>query len=409
MLWLIEHYRGGQGQLNYPLLLRIKGPLDHARLQAAVDRLIARHEALRTTFARRRGLLTQLIHLPEPAVITTSRVEPATQAALWQLVQAEIGTPIDPRSGPVRVTLWTLNPAEHLLCFNAHHLVTDAWSCRIVVEELALALGGAPELPRLGWQYRHFVHWQRRKSAAVRQQADASYWQLRLDGARAPALSGQAPGAQPGEPPRPGSRSVELDIDATAFAALRRLAQAEQTTPFAVLLSVYYALLHRESGDDDLAVASPFANRTRPEVMRTVGFFANLLVLRTTVRRGATFLDVLRGTRDTVSGALDHQAFAHFLPPAGEQPAARNVEDFIFQMLPELPPPMAAGDLEVEVLPPTVASRFDLELSVLPRRGGLRALFQFSPHRIDEALADRLAAGYAELITAVAAGGDCAI
>jgi non-ribosomal peptide synthetase component F len=251
------------------------------------------------------------------------------------------------------------------------------------------------------------VQWQRRKTTAGRQENDRDYWRQRLDGARAPDLEVRP---QTGQAPRPGSKSLQLDIDHEAWTAVRELARAEQTTPFGVLLSIYYAVIHRESGDADLSVASPFANRTRPEVMRTVGFFANLLVLRTRIQPGSTFLDLLHSTRSTVSEALAHQGFAHFLPPADEGGSGpRNIEDVIFQMLPELPAPITAGGLEIEVLPPMVASRFDLELSVLPWQGGLRALFQYAPERLGDAVADRLAAGCAEMVRRVRTGADCAI
>jgi len=399
MLWLIEHYRGGHGRLNYPLLLRIRGELDPGALQSAVDQLVVRHEGLRTTFVRRRGLLTAQVHHPSPVPIRLVRPASPSPDVLWQSIHEEIHTSIDPKSAPLRVTLWSPAATDHIACINAHHLVTDAWSCRVLVDELAALLGGERNLPRPGWQYRHFVHWQRRKTTLARQELDREYWQRQLAGARGPALPWLA-GAEPSS--RPVNKTREVDVGTATWDRVRELARSEQTTPFAVLLSIYYAALYRESGDADLAVASPFANRTRPEVMGTVGFFANLLVLRCRIPREGTFLSLLRQARTTTAEALAHQGFTHFVPPAADGTGAGNVQDIIFQMLPGLPPPLTAGSLRIEVLPPVVASRFDLEMSVISRPGGLRVLFQYAPHRIEDPLADRLASSTSEMLRRLA-------
>jgi hypothetical protein len=403
MLWLIERYEGAHGRLNYPLLLRLRGPLDRAQLQCAVDLLVSRHETLRTTFGRRQGMLTQFIHEPVPVSVTLApRAE--SDAALREVIAGEIATPIDARTAPVRVTLWPVTPQEHILCLNAHHLVTDAWSCRILVEELLLLLGNGTGLPRPGWQYRHFVQWQRRKTTAERLREDRAYWQRQLTGATGPRLPTRSSGAVAA---RAGSRSIETGVDRACWERLRELASAERTTPFTVLLSLYYLLLYRESGSTDLSVSSPFANRTRPEVMRTVGLFANMLVLRTQFQPGSSLTELLRRTRTTVSEALTHQAYPHFLPEAS--PSAENgthVKDIVLQLLPELPPRVTVAGLEVEVIPPTVASRFDLELSAVAHEDGLRLLFQYSPGRMDDSLVRRLSDGAAELLHQLTEAGD---
>jgi hypothetical protein len=413
MLWLIERYSGSHGQLNYPLLLRLRGPVDRTDLQLALDTLVARHETLRTTFARRQGLLTQLVHEPQPVPISTVAVEPRSAPGLRQRIVEEIATPIDPARCSIRITLWTLGPVEHVLCINAHHLVTDAWSCRILVEELLLLLAGAQPLPRLGWQYRHYVQWQQRQATAERLKADRDYWQRRLDGAQPPALRpvSPRPAGPRGAARQAAESTIEFDISPKTWQGLQQLAKTEHTTPFVVLLSIYYLLIRRETQDTDLSLCSPFANRTRTEVMRTVGFFVNMLILRTGVRPGSTFTDLLRSASCTVAEALEHQGFPYFLPPGQTRQAdARRVEDFVFQMLPGLPPAAVVGDIEIEVLPPMVASRFDLELTVIQRQGnGLRAVLQYAPDQIDQALAERVATGCGELAATVTARPDLII
>jgi hypothetical protein len=404
ILWLLHHFRGGHGELNYPLLLHVRGPVNEERLQRAVNALVERHEALRTTFGRSHGLLMQLIHAPEPLPISIIRLEPASGSRLQQAIRAETGNPIDPTTTPMRLTLWSLGPDEHVLCINTHHLVTDAWSCRIVFNEFLLLLSGQEDLPAQGWQYRHFVQWQRRRSTIERQKADREYWNLQLTGVKAPALPSRAGPVREEDASR--TMTAQLDVESGDWACIRRIARAEQATPFIVLLSIYYLLLYHETRDTDLAVCSPFANRARPEVMRTVGFFVNMLILRTALAAGSTFTQLIRSTQATVSAALAHQGFAHFLPSTGPRPAADRVENVVFQMLPALPPPARIGDMEINVLPPSVDSRFDLEFCVLPHESGGRILVQSSAGQLDNALSQRLLSGFTSIMERLASGSD---
>jgi len=393
MLWLMNHYRGGDGRLNYPLLLRIRGPLRLPRLHRALDLLVERHETLRTTFARRRGLLTQQVRAPEPVAVRTVQLPSGAEEELRRLVRQEVETPIDPTVSPVRVTLWRLGAEDHLLCLNAHHLVTDAWSSRLLTDELVHVLGeqGSP-LPRVRWQYRHFTQWQRRQSTAERLRADREYWLRRLDGVVPLGLSRVAgsPGPRPG-----GNRTIRLDLDPATAGRVREIARAERATPFTVLLALYYLALHQETGCRDLSVTAPFASRSRPETAQTVGLFANLVILRTQLGPDLALADLIERTKLTVTEALAHQEFPYYLLPlndGGTRPD--RFDDVVFQMLPELPPPISLGDLDVEVVPPEITGRFDLELVVLPHRDGFRALVQYASDRFADDVALRLASRY---------------
>jgi hypothetical protein len=399
MLWLVGRYRGERGQLNYPLLLRLRGPLDLDALQRALDQLAARHEALRTTFARRRGLLTQLVHAPGPVPVTRIALAPESPARQLEAIRQELSTSIDPVRSPVRVTLWRLDDHHHVLGLNAHHLVTDAWSCRILTEELLHLLGGAAELPRVPWQYRHFVRWQHRSSTAAQLRTAGEYWRRQLDGVSPPELSGGPGGTPAGAPPAgggaPAGGTISLDIPDPAAGRVREIAREGRSTPFAVLLAIYYLTLHEQCGQLDLCVAAPFANRLRPETAGTVGLFANLVMLRTRLTSGIGFAEVLRRTRGTVTQAIAHQEFPYYqLPLAGAQGRVDRLDDVVFQMLPPLPPPVRLADLEVEVVPPELETRFDLELAVVPHRGGYRVRLQYARQRISDRVADQLAGRY---------------
>jgi hypothetical protein len=402
MLWLVDHHRGEQGALNYPVLVRVRGPLQAAGLAAALEQVAARHETLRTTFARRRGLLTQLIH--EPAAVPVAECDLAHAhdpgAALRRALAEEVGERIDPAAAPLRVTLWRLAPDDHVACLNLHHLVTDAWSCGILLDDLLQALRGGAALPRVAWQYRHYVRWQRGQLAADRLRPHRDYWRARLADLQFSAL----PLGDQVMAGLAGSGTARAVIGSAAVAGLRRLARDHQTTLFTVMLSAYYALLHRITGGTDVAIASLFANRTRSEIMRTVGFFANLVILRTRFERGATFASLLGRAHATVAEARSHQHYPYYLLSQNELRAGtRRADEVVFQMLPEIPAPAVIGAMEVEVLLAEVASRFDLELAVVPRGDSLDVLLQHSRGRVDGAWAAGFVAAYASLAADVAA------
>jgi hypothetical protein len=394
MVWLIGHYRGDRGRLNYPLFLRLRGPLDTTAARRAVDLLVARHEALRTTFARRRGLLTQLVHAPGPVPVAEIDLPPDRVA---DEARREAANSIDPSRSPIRVTLWRVAERDHLLCLNAHHLVTDAWSCRLLTDELLQLLGDAGPLPRVPWQYRHFVRWQRRGSTAARMAAAGEYWRGRLAGVRRPDVwRADRPAGQS----RAGTRTISIGIGRPAAEQVLQIARRERMTPFTVLLAAYYRALYRVTGQTDLCVAAPFANRIRPETARTVGLFANLVMLRTRIDADLAFADLLRRTASTVTEAVAHQDFPYFLLPS-DAPGARadRLDDVVFQMVPELPEPFSVGDLQVEVVPPELDSRFGLELVVVPHPNGFDVRLQYAEDRVDGDLAGRLAGEYAALVS----------
>ena len=395
MIWLMDRYQGGtDGRLNYPLLVRIRGPLDAGTLERSVEALVARHESLRTTFARRRGLLTQVVAAPGPLPVRTVELAAGAEDELARQLRAEVRDPVDPARAPLRVTVWTLGVDDRLLCLNAHHLVTDAWSSRVLTQELAQLLGrpGGP-LPRVAWQYRHFVAWQRRASTMRRLEADRDYWQQRLAGSVPSGLARAVP-APAGDG---SSRTVRLELDGTAE-RVRGLARAEGTTPFAVLLALFYLALHQETGGRDLSVTAPFAGRTRPETAGTVGMFANMVVLRVALEPGTGFRELLRRTARAVTEAHAHQEYPFsMLPAAGGPERPDRFDDVVFQMLPELPAPERCGELELTVVPPEIASRFDLELVVVPGPDGFHARLQHAVDRVPAEVVDRLAARYQAL------------
>lgn len=411
LLWFMEHYRGRAGVLNCPLLLRLRGRLDMSILQETMDRLTARHEALRTTFTGRGSRLTQVINDPGPVSIGLVDVsdEPDTDLALQRRVAAELRTQIDPTIWPVRVTLWRIGPDDHVICFNMHHLVADGWSCGVIFQEILrlydwLAGGGSP-LPAIGWQYSQFVAWQTEALQSETFRTHRDYWRRELKGVIFPSLPSGS--VRAGD----GAHAIGrdgVDLGPSVAAALRAAARARRTTIFTVMLSIYYSLLLRLAGDNDLAIASVFANRLRPELQHTVGALAHLIVLRARLRRAGTFGDVLREAHATVAGAFLHQDVPyHMIGGVELDPASNRAEDLVFQMVAKPLSRARVGGLDVQALEVDgMGQRFGFECAVFPIDDRFTVAVSYNESRIDPAFAREFVSQYSLIASQVAANPD---
>ncbi|MEY9928671.1 hypothetical protein ABH926_003310 [Catenulispora sp. GP43] len=402
LLWVLERFRGEQGAANVPIVLRLRGPLDHGLLAEGLSALTARHESLRTTVSGRGRRLAQHVHpapeaAPMPVVDLTTTVEHA--------VLAEIGEPIDVQKWPTRTTLWRLDDQDHVLCFNMHHAATDGWSCGLVLRDLSLLTdAGRPPLPELGWQYSDFCAWQDDWLRGERAKAAHEYWERQLTGAESPGVPLRPTPA--GTPRVDGS--VSADISAQTVAALQRVARARRTTLPTVMLALYYAVLHRATGEDDLAVASFMANRGDARAQETVGLLANMLVLRTRLGRESGFDDLVRRAHDTVMAAYVHQGLPYqLLPAAAFQEADRRADDVMFQMIPQQDVPRTvAGAAAEAVVVDNLGTRFEAEFQLYQRFGAIRAVFFFNAARLERRWAADLLADYVALAARAAAGRD---
>lgn len=368
LLWFLDRYRGADGALNVPLVCEIDGPLDVARLTAALMVLGGRHEALRTRCRRSGRHLVQDIW---PVVdLTPDRVDGTTMswAEVAERVTAECRTPI-PVDGPlVRVRLWRCSTVRHVLVITMHHLICDTWSTMVLLEELAVCYRtpGAPDasgLPPVGWQYRHFAAWQDRQLAADRTRASRAWWRDRLAGATAPPLL-----LRPDPPAEAQQRSTGSRLSSGSRRRVAEVAAQHSTTSFGVLLACYYALLRQISGTDDVTVSSVFANRDRPETERTVGFVANLLLLRADLSHCDTLADVVAASRDVLARAVAEQNLpAHLMTTTAAPRGRLRVDDVVLQLLAEpLERTWDAGPVRFAGQRPDVAGRFRLELALMP-------------------------------------------
>lgn len=407
LLWFLDRYRGQTGALNCPMLCRLRGDADERALQDAIDMLAARHESLRTTFAGAGRQLTQLIHEPGPVPVRWAdlRANADPSAALDAELNADLRTPVNPRTAAARVTVWRVGAAEWVVALTMHHMVTDTWSCDVLFQDLAACYAavtgaGGPPLAAVGWQYAQFAAWQERQLRSDAFRRHAAYWQRQLAGMKPPALPIDG-ASSAGQARRSGAYGT---VPGPCGAALRDLAHAEHTTAFTVLLAAYQAMLYRMTGDDDIAVATLFTNRVRPEVQRTVGFVANMVMLRTVLPAQATFTGLVRRTRQTAIEAFAHQELAYHLVAqgGGDRPGRLRPDDVVFQLLPEpLDTTIEAGGVTFEGIVPDVPGRFDFELALMPRGGGYAVKLYYTADRVAARWAEEFVAGYVAVADAV--------
>ena len=296
--------------------LRLKGELDVAALKASFEALVARHESLRTVFrGREDGQVKQVIldenHLPfEETNLSTTAAAERTQKIQALAVRLH-QRPFDLACGPLlRVGLIREAADECLLVVVMHHIISDGWSMRIIVDEFvaqyrARVQGEAPELATLPIQYADYAAWQHQWLEAGEKDRQLAYWQTQL-GSEHPVL--QLPTDYPRRTDgRYTAAHHGITLPSELVSHLRERAREEGATLFMVLLTGLQTLLHRYSGQDDIRVGVPIANRHRVETEGVVGFFVNTQVLRTVVDLRSSLNSVLQQVKAVALGAQSHQ------------------------------------------------------------------------------------------------------
>ncbi|UFS85011.1 non-ribosomal peptide synthase/polyketide synthase (plasmid) [Rhizobium sp. T136] len=313
-LWFLAQLDEGSTNYHIPLALRLRGVLDRVAWQRSLDRLFARHEALRSVFVAPQGQPRVEVLPPDaglPVVEHDLRDRPDAQAALSDLCHEEAHTPFDLARGPlIRGRLIRMSDDDHVFLLTQHHIVSDGWSMGVLVRELsslyrAFEAGRDDPLPPLAIQYSDYAAWQRQWLSGERLQTQAQYWRDTLYGAPARL-------ALPTDWPRPAQQSfagarVPVVIDADLTRGLKRLSRQHGTTLFMTMLAAWAAVLSRLSGQDDLVIGVPSANRCRREIEELIGFFVNTLALRIDLSGEPSMSDLLERTRRTALTAQEHQ------------------------------------------------------------------------------------------------------
>ncbi|MDB1088666.1 amino acid adenylation domain-containing protein [Streptomyces sp. ACA25] len=338
-LWFLDRLTPDSGFWNVAMGVRARGPFDADAFRGALSAVVARHEALRTVFADGGGG-TPVAVVQDTCEIPLAVTDVAGEAEAQALAAADAALPFDLARGPLlRARVLRLAPQDHAVLITVHHAATDGWSHAVFWGELAEAYtaaleGREPVLPELPVQYGDFAVWQRAHLTGAVLDGHVEYWRDRLAGLRPLEL--------PLDHPRPAvatsagaSQSWELPEDLVR--AARALGDDEGATLYMTLLAAFSVVLARFAGTEDVAVGTPVAGRTRAEVERLIGFFVNMLVLRTDLSGDPTFRELLGRVRESAVGALEHQdvPFEHLVEAlAPERDLSRNpLVQVVFQLM----------------------------------------------------------------------------
>ncbi len=410
-LWFLNQLEPESVNYNLPAVVRLKGCLDFDCLSGSLNALIARHETLRTRFTSLDGRPVQVIlaggEVTVKEVDLSVIAESQQFGAFERLARQETNLPFDLAEGPLlRAVLFRISAEDHLLLLILHHIITDGWSMGVLVRELAelysSKLEGRPaRLPPLPVQYADYAAWQRRLLQGQALEGQLAYWREKLAGLP-PVL------ALPTDRPRPPVATnrgalARFEVSADLTARLKAFCMREGVTLYMALLAVYQALLHRYTGQEDIAVGTAIANRTRSETENLIGFFVNTLVIRTDCSGEPHFRDLVRRVRETCLEAYDHQDIPFEMLVEDLQPERSLSYSPIFQAafdVQQAPDFKAAlPGIEVEqVAVHNGTSMFDMLLSIIVSPEHLSGSIEYAADLFDEATIERFAGHFNQLL-----------
>jgi non-ribosomal peptide synthetase component F/acyl carrier protein len=403
-LWFVNELDPGLPTYNVSAVVRIRGPLVREALEQALNVVIERHEILRTSFAVEANEPVQVIH---PALRVRIDVTELPEDDVPDAVRAEVGRPFDLVHGPLlRMRLLRVSADDHTAVLMMHHIITDGWSSAILFAELsacyaAFARNQEPLLDPLPIQFADYAVWENDTLRGERLEELIGYWSKQLaevSPVRLPVDRLPAP-----EPSFDGD-IVTFAIPDDLMARADGFAREHGATRFMVLLAAWQALLARQSGQCDVAVACPVANRERPEIAKLIGYFVNTLILRTNLTGDPTFARLLDEVRAVTAGALRHQQLpfgkvVEELRPRRHAglgtPFARVM--FVLQTAPSQS--WTSADLTMEqAWTHTGTSKFELTLIIEPMAHGHIGVLEYSTELYDRATIERVSAQFLTLL-----------
>ncbi|HYY94296.1 MAG TPA: amino acid adenylation domain-containing protein, partial [Pyrinomonadaceae bacterium] len=418
-LWFLAQLEGPSSAYNLSSAVRLDGELDVAALESAVSALIARHEVLRTTFPDSGGTPSQRISAALPFRLHVHELPPLPrelqEAEALRLAAEEAARPFDLAAGPLlRVSLFRLRADAHVLALSLHHIISDAWSMRVLIREVsalytALRADSPPALPELRIQYADFAQWQRRRMQSETGRAQLAYWKEKLRDA--PAVL-----ELPTDRPRPSTQSFNGASAPFGFgpeltAKLHALSQESGASLFMVMLAAFSVLLSRYADQRDIVIGSPVANRPHVDLESLIGFFVNTLALRIDLSGNPSFRELLdRARRVALDGYANQEVPFEQLVDALD--LDRNLShNPVFQVVLayengspstlELPG-LAVTPLRAE----TTGAKFDLTLYVDEADAALECSFEYNTDLFDGETIARMAANFETLLEAIVRNPD---
>ncbi len=422
-LWFLDQFEPNSPLYNIPMALRLVGNLKQAALEQSLQEIIYRHEALRTNFITVDGKPSQIIQtetnwtvsVVDLKYLSTTEQEIASQ----QLAQQQAAQGFDLATETlIRATLVVLSQTEHALLVYMHHIVSDGWSMGVFVQELASLYNaysqGQPSLrdatrtslAPLPIQYADFAIWQREWLQGDVLQNQLSYWKQQL--ANAPTFL-----PLPTDRPRPAVQTfngayLEFALSGELTQRLMQLSQQQGVTLFMTLLAAYNTLLYRYTGQEDILVGTPIANRDRTEIEGLIGFFVNTLVMRTDLSLNPSFNELLPRIREMALSAYAHQDLPFEMLVETLQPERDMSHTPLFQVMFALQnAPMSEIELtglSVSSLPiESSTAKFDLTLIMENTATGLLGWWEYNTDLFDSITIKRVISHFACLLEGIVA------
>src|SRR5262249_27168476 len=413
-LWIVDQIDPGNAAYNISTAMRLIGRLDITAIERAINEIVRRHEALRTTFRAIDGRPAQVVapslsvSLP---VTDVAREEGAEQEAL-RLATQEIGRPFDLSRGPlVRARILRVGADEHVLVVAMHHIIADSWSFGVFNQELlalydAYTAGRTSPLADLPIQYADYSVWQREWLSGELLEAKLAHWKNLL-------AEAQVSIELPTDRPRPTTQSYRgasrfLTVPEDLTRALRELANREKTTMFMTMLAAFNVMLFRYSSQRDILIGSPIANRNHPEVQGLIGYFLNMLTLRTRMRAEMTFGDLLSHVRESSLAAYAHQdlPFARLVQELrpGRDMAQNPLFQVCFVYLDFQEQETEIRGLKLrEMKLDAGTAMFDLTLALTESAGALSGHFEYAVDLFDRETIERMIGHFKNLLKSIAA------
>jgi amino acid adenylation domain-containing protein len=416
-LWFIDQLEPGNPAYNLSYAVRLSGRLDVGALERSLNEIVRRHESLRTNLAVVNGQPVQIVSASLDLALPITDLEglpPAQQEAkIQQLANEEARHRFDLKRDPlIRASLLRQGEQGHVLILTIHHTVSDGWSIGVFYRELsalyqAFSSGQSSPLPELRIQYPDFAIWQRQWLQEHALESQLSYWKQQL-GSNPPVLELPTDRLRPAVQTYRGAKKF-VAVSADLHHALKAVSQQERCTLFMTLLAAFKTLLYRYSGQDDIVVGSPIANRNRPELEGLIGLFLNMLVFRTDLSGDPTFRELLARVREVTLAAYSNQDVPFEKLVQALQPPRDPSRSPLFQVLFEVSPMealelpgLSVSTLEVD----NGAAQFDLSLRLAEGAEGIVGHFEYNTDLFDAATIDRLAAHLQTLLASAALDPD---
>ena len=416
-LWFLYRLNRDSAAYNTAFTVRIRSALDVSAWRNALQKLVARHPILRTSFKDREGEPYQEVKevaIPFEEINATDW----TEDELKERVIKDYQRPFNLEQGQVlRASLFTRSPQEYVFMLAIHHIVRDGWSMLLLINELRelyIAVGQQATLPPLKYDYQDYVQWQAKMLAEDGERLE-NYWRNQLAG-ELPVLNLPTDTRLTNQTNKGASYSFKLD---EITDRLKELAKTENATLYMTLLAAFQVLLHRYTGQDDILIGSPTAGRSA-KFAQTVGYFVTLVVLRSQFTDNLPFKSFLAQARQTVLEAIAHQDYPYSLlvelQPDSSSSLVRVV--FAFQELQEVTELfIPQGEIQVDwnglklepFVIPQEEGQFDLTLEVIEGRESLFGVFKYNSDLFEESTIERMAEHFQNLLQGIVANPDAQV